>query len=78
MNSFILSAIAVFFKSFVGMLRKSGVYALFMKIYNSISSAWKNSSIISFISNKKNVYVLYFKCFLYKVLNNRLNLHIII
>lgn len=54
MNSFILSAVATFFKSFVGMLRKSGVYALFMKIYNSISSAWKNSSIISFISNKKN------------------------
>lgn len=54
MNSFISSAVATFFKSFVDMLRKSGVYALFMKIYNGISSAWKNSSIISFISNKKN------------------------
>lgn len=54
MNSVILSALAVFFRGFADIFRKSGIYALFMKIYNGISASWKNSSIISTVGSGKN------------------------
>jgi O-antigen ligase len=46
MNSFILHYLAAFFRGFAQLFKKSGIYALFMKIYNAVSNSWKNSRII--------------------------------
>ena len=47
MNSFILSSLAVFGRWFMNLWKHSGIYALLMKIYNGISSSWKNSRVMT-------------------------------
>lgn len=47
MNSLIISSLATFFKAFGRCFKNSGIYALLMKIYNGISSSWKNSAIMN-------------------------------
>lgn len=47
MNSLILTSLGVFFRGFGRMFKKSGIYALLMKIYNGISGSWNKSRIMN-------------------------------
>lgn len=49
MNSLILTSLAAFFKGFAGYFKQSGVWAVFMKIYNAVSHSWKNSGIMTLL-----------------------------
>ncbi len=51
MNSFILSSLAAFCKSFANAFKESGLCRLLMKIYNGISTSWKNSRIMTAVRN---------------------------
>ncbi len=47
MSSLILSSLAAFFGRFWEMFKHSGIYALFMKIYNAVSGSWSGSVIMT-------------------------------
>lgn len=47
MNSLILSSLASFFKWLWNAFKNSGIYALFMGIYNAVSGSWNNSVIMN-------------------------------
>ena len=49
MSSLILSSLALFFKKLWWAFQKSGIYALFWKIYNGISTSWKNSAVMTIL-----------------------------
>ncbi|MCC8169004.1 MAG: O-antigen ligase family protein [Oscillospiraceae bacterium] len=49
MNSLILTSLASFCKGFAALFKKSGVYALFMKIYGAVSRSWNNSAIVRWL-----------------------------
>lgn len=47
MNSLILGSLASFFKWLWNAFKNSGIYALFMGIYNAVSGSWNNSVIMN-------------------------------
>lgn len=47
MNSLILCSLAAFFKWLWNAFKNSGIYALFMRIYNAVSGSWNNSFIMN-------------------------------
>lgn len=53
MNSFILAAIASFFKAFCDLFQKSGVFKLITKVYDAFSRSWENSVILSALRSDK-------------------------
>lgn len=51
MSSLILSSIAAFWGRLREMFKHSGIYALFMKIYNAVSGSWNRSIIMTRLRN---------------------------
>ncbi|MDD6213726.1 MAG: O-antigen ligase family protein [Firmicutes bacterium] len=49
MNSVIIHAVCTFCVGFADTFKKSGIYKIFMRIYNAFSAWWRNSIILTFL-----------------------------